>query len=231
MAQVGAVVACGLLAVASGARAESKTWDLASDFPLTKLNPAPDKYGHTAVWYYMYRNVKKPGSFVKLSQFYDAAEEEAACGLKEFYLWNKTKANPQATPAIFYNAGETVEPSPANHCDPAATYPGKTVFMHPQFSGGGDATVRWVAKASGSVSVSGTVQCVDPFVTGISWQLDQGSTPILGPAEVHDDTLRSFGPLAVTVTRGQSLYFIVGRAAEANGASDTTAVSLTITSP
>ena len=137
---------CGALLFAATAQAEPKTWNLASDFPLTKLNPAPDKYGHKLVWFYMYSNVNKPGSYTRMSQFYDAAAEESACGVKEFYLWNKTKNSPTATPAVFYNAGETVEPGPTNHCDTSATYPAKTVFMHPQFGTAVEAVVEWIQR-------------------------------------------------------------------------------------
>jgi hypothetical protein len=222
----------GVLLLATTARAEPKTWNLANDFPLTKLNPAPDKYGHKSVWTYMYSNLKKPGYYLKLSQFYDAATEESTCGVKEFYDWNKTKSNLFGTPAIFFNAGETVEPNTAtaNRCNPDTTFPAKTVFMHPQFSIGADAVVRWKSTVTGMVAVSGSVQCTDPHITGISWELDKGATVVIGPTETYEDNLMPFGPTAVSVVKGEFLYLKVGLAEGANGASDTTAVNWTITS-
>ena len=171
-----------------------------------------------------------PGSYLKMSQFYGAATEEAACGVKEFYLWNKTKGSPTATPAIFYNAGETVLPG-SDHCDLAATYPGKTVFLHPQFLLGAEAAVRWRSPVTGTVTVTGSVQCTDPFLSGISWQLDKGATALVGPTETFEDNLMPFGPMAVSVVKGQFLQLGVGLAKGANGSSDSTAVDLTITFP
>ena len=222
------VTFCAALLFAAAAQAEARTWSLANDFPLTKLNPAPDKYGHKGTWAYMYS--KQPGRYLKLTQFYDAATLESTCGV-DFYVWNKTKENSLSTPAIFYNAGETIEPpNTTNRCNPSTTFPAKTVFLHPQFLGG-PAVVRWKSSVTGTVTVSGSVQCTDPNITGISWQLDRNSTVLLGPFETYEDNLMPFGPTAVSVVRGEFLYLKVGLAAGANGASDTTAVNLTITSP
>ena len=184
---------CLLLLPSAIAHAETRTWSLVDDFPLGHTNPAPDKYGHKSVWTYMYSNAKKPGQYSKLGQYYGPPAEEAACGVKDFYFWNKTKNSPARTPAAFFNAGETVEAG-GSRCDLAATYPGHTVFLHPQLAEGSipvpaDAVVRWKSTVTALLTVSGSVQPVDPFVTGIKWELDQGSTAVAGPGEVFADTL------------------------------------------
>ncbi len=235
VSQVALAALCSLLLSSGVAHAETKTWNLADDFPLAHSNPAADKYGHKSVWTYMYSNAKKPGQYSKLGQYYGPPTEEAACGVKDFYFWNKTKNSLGNTPAIFFNAGETVEAG-GNRCDSAATYPGHTVFLHPQVAAGSipvpaDAVVRWKSTVTAMLTVSGSVQPVDPFVTGVRWELDRGSTAVAGPGEVFDDTLTSFGPISLAVKKGEDLYMRLGLAKGASGASDGTAVDLTIASP
>jgi hypothetical protein len=179
----------------------------------------------------MYGSENTPASYKKLPNYFGPEAVEAYCNIKNIHQYDKLK-NPNGTPAIFYNAGETIPAGPENHCDHSVTLPGKTVFMHPQANGDLDAIVRWKSTVKGTVTVSGSVECVDEFVTGISWQLDKNSTVILGPTEVHDNALRTFGPVTVPVTnRNDFLYLEMKHAADASGTGDSTAVSLTITSP
>lgn len=218
------------LAFASAARATEKTWNLAADFPLVQQNPAYDKYGHK-VWAYMYGTENTPSTYRKLPYYFSPAQLEAECNIKEFYQYD-FGSNANRTPAIFYNGGETVPAGPENHCDHSEILPGKTVFMHPEANGNLDAVVRWKSTVTGTVMVAGSVECVDESVSGISWQLDHNSTVVLGPTEVHDNLLHTFGPIAVPVTKiKEYLYFEIKHAAGASGTSDSTAVNLTITGP
>ncbi len=218
---------CGVLLVASAARAESKTWNVATEFPLIKKNPAPDRYGHKSVWYYMYGEAMG-GAVHKLKYFYDPAEEEAACGVEGFYGWDALKHNLQGTPAIWYNAGPTVEGT--DYCSGSTTFLTKTVFMHPEHNGNAYAVVGWRAPVTGMVTVSGSVEPVDIFVTGITWELDHGASVLAGPTETDEVTPTLFGPTVVSVHKGEYLYLEIGRAASASGAADSTGVTLTITS-
>ena len=79
------------------------------------------------------------------------------------------------------------------------------------------------------VTVSGSVEGLDSHVEGIAWQLDRGSTVLLGPVEQANDTLTPFGPVVVSVVAGESLYFDVGPKVGTVGHFDTTAVTLNIT--
>jgi hypothetical protein len=138
---------------------------------------------------------------------------------------------------ILYNSGPTVEEG-RDPCD-GATFATKTVLMHPEFGGKGrSAVARWKSPIAGSVTVSGSVQLVDPngvLVKGISWKLfgsrKRGETTIAGPYETHETNLMSFGPTSVSVVKGEYLNLQLGTAIGSNGAFNTTAVSLTITSP
>jgi hypothetical protein len=227
MARAVLVAFCGVLLFAAAAQAESKTWNVASEFPLTKQNPAPDRYGNSNVWYFTYGRAAKR-KYKDMSFYFGAEEEKAACGSKEFYGWDKEN-RVNGTPAIWYNAGPTVERG-ENIRAPYATFPTKTVFMHPQYRGAANAVVQWKSPVTGVVSVSGSVEPVDTFVTGIAWQLDKGTAVVLGPTELHEDVLTSFGRTSISVIAGEYLNLEIGRARGARGSSDSTAVTLTITS-
>ena len=126
------VASTGVLLFAATAQAETKTWNLANEFPLIKQNPAPDKYGDKGVWFFSRGEAHNPlNKYPKLSRFFDPAEEEAACGVKDFYEFGMNK-HVNGLPAIWYNAGSTIERG-SNRCAASATFPGKTVFMHPRF--------------------------------------------------------------------------------------------------
>jgi hypothetical protein len=216
------VASVGMLLFAATTRAETKTWNLANDFPVIKQNPAFDKYRHR-VWFFSQGEAHNAlNKYPELTHFFDPAEEEAACGIKDFYEFDAQKSVTE-TPAIWYNAGSTVERG-SNRCAPSATYPAKTAFMHPGFYH--DAVVRWKSYITGMVTVTGSVEPVDALVTGISWELDRGSTILVGPIEAFEDSLTSFGPITVSVVKGEFLNFAIG----GDGGFDSTAVTLTITS-
>jgi hypothetical protein len=230
-----AALCVGLL-FAAIAQAETKTWNLSSDFPLTKLNPAPDKYGHKSVWYFSYGVLDNAANkYPKMKYFFGPAELEAACGTKEGYTWKRINSVTGGALGIGYNAGPTVEEG-QDQCAPYVTLPTKNVFMHPELAGKGFAAViRWKSKLTGTVTASGSVQLVDSYnafsIKGISWEFDRGATRVVGPFEDLDTNQMSFGPVEVPVVKGEFLNLEVGAAPGHNGAYDTTDVSLTITSP
>lgn len=226
----------GLVLFAATAQAEPRTWNLANEFPLTKRNPAPDKYGNEAVWWYEH-GVAGGSRFAKYGRLFGPGEEEAACGpaLGEVYGWGGRKGV-EGTPALWYNAGPTVEEG-QDLCAPFATLPSETVFMHPAVTGRHskhfvDSVARWKSPMTGTVTISGSIQPVDSHVSnsGVSWQFDKGQV-MLAAGESAEDALTSFGPIEVPVIQNEYLNLEVGHSAGVYGYYDSTAVVLSITSP
>jgi hypothetical protein len=226
-------ICCGAFLFAASAHAESRTWNLAGEFPVKKKNPSEDKYKDKGVWSYMYGEADTPSTYTLMTHFFKPKKEEGKCHVQDFYGFGRT-GSVEGTPGIWYNAGPTVERG-MDRCAPYAIFPSKTAFMHPEFSRlpefTNNAVVGWKSPVTGTVTVSGSVECVDEYVSGISWQLDQGSAVLLGPVEADEDGFRSFGPIEVSVTAGEYLYLEIGRAIGVDGAFDSTAVALTIESP
>jgi hypothetical protein len=175
---------------------------------------------------------------LELHRFFSPAEVEATCGtaVKGVFDWDAQKSV-EGTPAVWYNAGPTVEEG-QDLCAPMATLPTKTVFMHGALAGSTkspkflDAVVRWKAPITGTVTFAGSVRPVDSFVrdSGISWQFDKGQV-ILASGEIKEDNLMAFGPLEVSVVSGEYFNLELGRAPGTYGNNDSTAVTLTVTSP
>jgi len=217
-----------LLLTAAANATPHKTWNLTKAFAVHKnknpvrTNKDPD------LWSWMYGEADTPSSYALMTDYLSPKIISKACSIKRFYQWDKLPI-PSGTPTIFYNAGATVEEG-HNPCAPFATYPTKTVFMHPEAGGNLYAVVAWRSPITGVVTVSGSVQCTDSHVSGIVWELDQGSTILLGPTEKADDGLTTFSLTALPVTAGQSLYFEIGPKPGSGGTFDTTAVTLNITS-
>jgi hypothetical protein len=229
--QVAVAAFCGVLVAAATAQAETKTWSLGSEFPRTAQNPVSDKYGNKAVWSYM-SGVPDGTRYAKLAHFFGAAEVEAACGIKEVYEWAK-EASVEVPPAIWYNAGPTVEEG-QDLCAPRVTLATKTAFMHPKLGKPGsrvvDAVARWKSPITGTVTVSGWVQRVDSAPRGIAWHFDRGTT-VLASGESFEDNVMPFETANLSVLKGEFLNLEVGRALTDPGFNDSTAVSVTITSP
>jgi hypothetical protein len=229
------VALCAVLLVAGTAQAKKpknippETWNLASEFPTSRKNPAADKYGNRKVW--LFASETANGAEYRRMKYFDGpAKLEAECGLKNSYLFTSS-----GTPAILYNGGPTLEEG-QNQCASSATYRTKTVIVSPGHFTADYAVVGWQSPITGAVTVSGSVEPVDSGISqppsGIEFRLDYGSTVLAGPTESHEDKEIPFGPLAVSVTRGHSLYLKVGAAAwPSNGAWDSTAIALTITYP
>jgi len=173
----------------------------------------------------MYGEGDTPSSYRLLEHFLPPRETMKECDIHSFE-WNKGPSF-FTLPAVWYNAGPTLERG-HNPCAESAEDPTKTFFMHPDNASSLAAVVRWKSPITGTVTVSGSVQPTDSNVEGIVWQLDQGSTILLGPTEEANNSLTSFGPTAVSVKAGESLYFDIGPGR--GGSYDTTAVTLNITS-
>jgi hypothetical protein len=204
----------------------NEPWDVTEAFAEhPEQNPLPDQFGHPAVWSWMYGEADTPSTYLLMEHRFLPANIAKQCsGTEGFYERNKGPTL-FTLPAVIYNAGPTVERGHTG-CAPSAEYPTKTFFMHPDNKSSLAAVVRWKSPITGTVTVSGSVQPTDTSLEGIDWQLDQGSTILIGPTGQADNSLTSFGPMTVSVTAGESLYFDVGR--EGDGFFDTTAVTLDI---
>jgi hypothetical protein len=230
---LGAVLCTSVLNATASAATE-KTWDLTHDFGANpQLNPAPDQYGDTDVWSWMYGEADTSSSYA-LGVYTSPKYQEEHCPVRrEWFYWGKGVGG---NPLVVYNAGPTVERG-TDSCAGAARYATKTVFVHPEagagFGGGGkgNAIVAWKSPVTGVVNVSGSVEPVDSGISGIAWELDQGSTILLGPTEESGDSLTSFGPVNASVTAGESLYFEIGPKPGSSGNSNSTAITFTIVIP
>lgn len=235
---VGAVLSVTLSTGTAGASV-SKSWSVTTEFAAHKRkNPIPDKYKHPEVWSWMYGEADTPSSYLLMEAFTTATTHKRECGPRGIYQWSRIP-NPsrtlQGSPMIQYNAGPTIERG-RDRCGPFVEYPTKTIFMHPDIpllEEFGEhflaSVVRWKSPITGVVTVSGSVQPMDTHVEGIAWQLDQGSTILLGPTEQADDSLTPFGPMTVSINAGESLYLDITRG-NSEGSFDTTAATLNITS-
>jgi hypothetical protein len=229
------VASLGLVLFAATAQAEAKTWSLAGEFPLTKQNPAPDKYGNQSVWWYTH-GLAGGTVFHKYARLFGPGEVEAVCGpaLGGVYAWGGKKGV-EGTPGLWYNAGPMVEEG-QDLCAPWVTLSAKTVFMHPAVANRRakrfvDSVARWKSPITGTVTVSGSIEPVDSRVSnsGISWQFDKGQAMLASGASAEDN-MTSFGPIEVPVIQNEYLNLEVGRAVGVFGNNDSTAVVLAISS-
>ena len=99
--------------------------------------------------------------------------------------------------------------------------------MHP--SGTDYSIVAWTSPESGTIAVAGSFASMDPNGgDGTTWYVDDGSTTLAsGTNDVGGSG--SFEPAPVSVSAGETLYFILGPAADGGFGNDTTELNLTIT--
>jgi hypothetical protein len=228
---IAALIGVGLLVMAVTPMANAikpKSWELTKEAGKhAGSNPLPDRYKNPEVWSWLYGEADTPSSYAVMEHYFGPAAIRKECDVKGFYQWNRLPAFFGGLPSVFYNKGPALERG-QNECAASAEYPTKTFFMHPDFGSSLAAIVRWKSPVTATLTVSGSVQPTDSDVEGIVWQLDRGTTILLGPNEKSDNSATSFGPLPVSVNAGESLYFEVTRGS-GGGAFDTTAVALHIT--
>jgi hypothetical protein len=219
------------LAAATPANAGgTKTWNVNTDFGKhPTLNPAPDKYHDAGVWSWLHGSLNTPGSYA-LNTYSSPTAQQAGCGshVKKQYAWIDSGGDP----SFIY--GKKTIPVGEDNCAPRDTLTKDVLYMSPYWSGdpGGSpaAIIEWKSPITGSVTVSGSLTGVDPDETGITYELDQGTTPLIGPSTEGGDSTASFGPLSVSVTAGQSLYLEMGDGSSGSGGADEIGVNFTISS-
>jgi hypothetical protein len=221
---LGGFVLSGLTTVP--ASAATKTWNLATDFGShPNVNPAPDQYGDAAVWSWMDGTLNMPSTYQLMNSYTNPRRYKTSCGVKS-NAW----AQSGATTSVLYVKKAFVAGS--DRCAPNDAAPAMSVVMNPQYQGVGSpaSIVSWTSPVNKTVMVSGSLTGIDPAETGITYELDQGTTVLVGPTAEGSDVTSSFGPVAVTVSSGQVLYLEVGDGSSSNGLSDAILVKFTITS-
>jgi hypothetical protein len=192
------------------------TWSLASDFTATPpgANPDHDPYGATPWNYKESQSALLPGhdpsTFSALGAF-GTGIRGALAG------WHDSGGQP----LVAVNPGGTFR-------DGTATFPAGQIVLQPSLTR--LAVVGWTAPISGTVQVSGSVNQDDPGTLGLctystSWTLDHA-----GSALASGSGGGSFSK-AVTLQRGDSLYFTLANGLLGNPSCDATGLALTITAP
>jgi hypothetical protein len=90
--------------------------------------------------------------------------------------------------------------------------------------------VGWTSPINGEVSISGKIKGIDPDDSGITWELDHGTTVVAGPTNESGEAASAIGPLSVSVKKGQSLYLEVADGSSGGGGADEVLTTFTITS-
>jgi hypothetical protein len=218
------------LSTARADAAEQQVWETREIGVHAHKNPIPDRHGDPEVWGWMYGEADTPGSYL-LGTETGSKRIEQACGedMDDLYQWTPA-GTVASTPRIIYNAGASVEEG-GDLCAPGASLAAKSLSLVPEEGGGNRyAVIGWKSPITGKVTITGSVHCTDSTVSGIVWELDRGSTILLGPRERVTDQPKSFGPKTTSVVAGEFLYFEVGPKPGGDGLSDTTAVTLDISS-
>lgn len=217
----------------SASASSPQTWNAATDFGAhPSMNPAPDKYGNPGVWSWMSGTVNTPSTYKLLPDYNSKSQNKSACGVKTESWVSSTSSG---DPAVFYNAGAKVEEG-QDICAPGDVLGGHKLFMAPGSIPNGnvsvDGVIGWDSPITGMVTVSAKVQDINfgACSGGISWELDHGTTTLVGPTVGTGNAKQTFGPLSVSVIAGQSLYLEVGVASGANGECDDSLVKLKIVS-
>jgi len=148
------------------------------------------------------------------------------CGVTNVYTWDDNKTNP----FVDYNAGPTIP----GFCGYAETWNSHTVVVSSGADSTGgdqdlDAIVAWNPPISGEVTVSATIEGINTYEPGITWELYQGDTDLTGPIAETGDQLSTIGPMSLTVGKGQPLYLEIG-AGDTSGEFDDSALTFTIRS-
>ena len=128
-----------------------------------------------------------------------------------------------------YNSGPTI----VRICGFAENWDSHTIIVSPgaesEGTGGVDSIIRWKSPITGEVNVSGSINGINTYEPGITWELYQGAENLAGPVTENNDQPSAIGPMSVTVDSGQSLYLVIGSGGT-SGDYDDCALTFTITS-
>ena len=184
-----------------------KSWDLTADFARhPAYNPLPDYYRDPGTWTFEYGTQGQQNTY--RLQTNNTALIVRSCHVNDVYRWDDHGINPFTT----YNGGP---PRPA-FCGGADNLAGHAVNVSPGAvlntgnTVGVDEIIAWKSPITGQVSVTATIQGINPREQGITWELYQGGNNLTGPVTENNNQLSTIGPLSVPVTTGQILYLEIG---------------------
>jgi hypothetical protein len=202
--------------------APAKVWDLTTDFAShPELNPAPDQYGDSGVWSWEYGTGGQQDTY-RLDTPYNS---DSACHVENIYTW----ADGGSDPFVTYNSGPTI----VRICGFAENWDSHTIIVSPgaesEGTGALDSIIGWKSPITGEVTVSGSIEGLNTYEPGITWELYRGAENLAGPITESNNQLSTIGPMSVTVDSGQSLYLEIG-AGGTSGDYDDCALTFTITS-
>lgn len=225
-AAIAGTVGALVLAAGSGASAATKqTWNLSADMGSHPArNPAPDKYGHSKVWYFLSGALDEPGTFRKLP-FVSPASLASECGYPQTYAWE----HGFTYPVISYNQQAIPATNPCLAGEHSSAVAAHTVVVGPTLNESDQGVVmEWKPPISGTVTLSGSLTGMQSCETGITYEVDQGTSTLIAGNEVGNQTA-SFKSLVISVKTGQPVYLEIVDAPGSDGSCDNILVTFTIT--
>jgi hypothetical protein len=189
-------------------------WDLAVDF---RRHPADNPFPHVAggprVW-----SLRRGPGLVR-SGTYPRLRKYTRVFARGVAAWHGATGACGGLPAVGVTASRS-----AHVCN--ALVPENSVFLSPDRDQ--LAVVGWESPISGDVSVTAGFGDLDAGCGGsIPYWIDLDTAP-LAAGEVVPGGSKTLPPVPTPVTRGQSIYFVVGPSADAKRGCDATQLLVTI---
>jgi RHS repeat-associated protein/uncharacterized repeat protein (TIGR01451 family) len=203
----------------------SRSWNIAHDFQLAPNQANPSNGG---VWSYLQAgsNPLDPSGYTKLPTF--TSQAYGMAGLQQ-WTGSFVSTSPQdLLPAAGVNAsGASLHPT-------TFVWPNGVFRVHPWTPA---VVVGWTSPFTGTVHVEGAVTHLDQSCgDGVRWNVLSGSTRLASGQVTFGASAGQFlsegtGGASlnqISVTTGQSLYFVVDAGAQGNFSCDSTALDVTI---
>jgi hypothetical protein len=207
---------CDAGALEAGGGETAPQWSVAHDFLASpnEANPSPDSLGNSDVWSYEETPVADVGTPADYTLLPDFGVNQS-CGILN------TWSDPSDFPELNFNAGTST-----GTCY-TGTYPAQSMDISPANSA--DGIVAWTSPVTGTISVAGSFISLDHTSgSGTTWAVYDGSVLLTsGTNDVGGSG--NFDPPAFSLTKGDTLYFLLGPPSDNDASYDTTEVSLTIT--
>jgi uncharacterized repeat protein (TIGR01451 family) len=206
---------CNIGALEPGGEETAPQWSAAHDFRTSPMeNPSPDSLGNAHVWSY---------EEAPLADLYEPAHYTlmptsglgGGCG--NLYSWS----DDSGVPDVDLNAEDSTITCTT------VTVPAHTLVMHPSSSA--YSILAWKAPVSEAIDVAGSFTSMDPNGgAGTTWYVDDGTHNLAGGVNPVGGA-GDFNLSSLSVSTGETLYFILGPAESGEYTYDTTELALAIT--
>ncbi len=205
---------CDIGALEAGYGETAPQWSVAHDFQTSPLeNPSPDSLGNSDVWSYEQGPLADLGVPADYTLLPDSSTDAGACSNLD--SWNVGGG----LPVVDFDA------EAATIACGTVTVPAQTVVMHP--SGSDYSIVAWKSPVTADITVAGSFVSMDPNGgSGTTWDVDNGANNLASGTNAVGGS-GSFDLSSLSVTSGDTLYFILGPTGAAQY--ETTELNLTIT--